>query len=192
MPITDTMQHRRGFMSDQSNVPAPPPPAVRPVQGLIVLGALVVVLVVYVVAMTLLGFKDLWPGLLFVLCWLSFEQGAPARLVPNAAGAAVGLLVGWSMKGFAMWFGAAGIWVFLAVLLVVIYLQIIQWGKTWNNPTTAMVLTIATVPQLQRDFELIPALIVLALTIAYFAGLMALVAAITRRRAAAVQQRQPA
>ena len=178
-------------MSAQPEAAAAPPSPPTPVQGLITLGAIVAVLAAYVVAITLLGFKNLWPGLLFVLCWLSFEQGAMQRLLPNAAGAAFGLLVGWSMKGFAVWFGAAGIWVFVGVALLVIYLQVIQRGKTWNNATAAMYLTMATTPQFQQDLELASAFLVLILTVVYFGGLMALVNAITRRRAAATQ-RQPA
>lgn len=175
-------------MSEQSKTAAAPPSAPTPVQGLIVLGAIVAVLAIYVVAMTMLGFKNLWPGLIFVLCWLSFEQGAADRLVPNAAGAAFGLLVGWSMKGFAIWFGAAGIWVFVGVALVVVYLQVMQRGKTWNNATTAMYLTTATTPQFQQDLELASALLVLLLTVAYFGGLVTVNNAITRRRAAQTER----
>jgi len=171
-------------MSDQT-VRTAASSGMTPVQGLMTLGAVVVVLAIFIAGSMFLGLHDLWAGFLFLLCWASFEHAAADKLFGCAAGAAFGLLLAWSMKLFPGWFGDAGLMVFVGVLLIVVYMQIMQWAKTLVNATAMLYLTVGVIPMVNAETQFTSAFLVLALAIAYFGGLMTTMRVVGDRRAAA-------
>lgn len=148
--------------------------SMTPVQGLAMLGAVVVALAIFITALTFLGLHDLWAAFLFLIGWASFEHMAPEKFLSNAAGSAFGLLLAWSMKLFPLWFGEVGLMVFMSVLLIVVYMQIMQWGKTLVNATAMLYLTVGVIPIVNAEMQFPSAFLVLALSIAYFGGLIAM------------------
>jgi|GEM_PF-658312 len=148
--------------------------SMTPVQGLMMLGAVVVALAIFITAITFLGLHDMWAAFLFLIGWASFEHMAPEKFLSSAAGSAFGLLLAWSMKLFPIWFGETGLIVLLGVVLVVVYMQIMQWGKTLVNATAMLYLTVGVIPLVNAEMQFPSPFLVLALSVAYFGGLIAM------------------
>ena len=159
-----------------------------PVQGLAMLGAVVVVLAIFITALIFLGLHDMWAAFLFLIGWASFEHMAPERFLSSAAGSAFGMLLAWSMKLFPLWFGEAGLMVFMSVLLIVVYMQIMQWGKTLVNATAMLYLTVGVIPIVNAEMQFPSAFLVLALSIAYFGGLIAMMRVHGKRKETSLKQ----
>lgn len=174
-------------MSDQTTVRPAVSSGMTPVQGVMMLGAVVVVLAVFIAACMFLGLHDMWAGFLFLLCWASFEHAAPEKLFDCAAGAAFGLLLAWSMKVFPVWFGAAGMAIFVGLLLVVVYMQIMQWGKRLVNAPAMLYLTVGVIPLLNTELQFPSAFLVLGLAVVYFGGLLTVMRLFDGRKAATAQ-----
>lgn len=144
-----------------------------PLKGLLVLAGVVIVVAGFIALNGLLGVHEYWGGFLFLLYWAGLEHMEFRQLPHCIAGALVGLAMGWLMTALPGWFGeTTGMLVFVGLVLVLIYCQVMSWAPIAINMVTMLYLTVCAIPAVQANVDLAHVLIALLLAIAYFAGLV--------------------
>lgn len=155
---------------------APTPP-----KGLLMLAGTVVVVGAFIALNHALGIVDIWAAFLFLLYWGMIEKMNLAKLPNCVIGALLGLLTAYLLQTLPLTLGFSGkVIAFIAILLLV-YSLIMGWLTIAINGMTMLFLTVVTIPALQPHIDFANLLIALALGIAYFGGLMALVGFIRQR-----------
>ena len=160
-----------------------------PVKGLLVLAAVVVVVATYLLLNHAMGLTESWAGFLFLVCW-AVSVLDPSKLAECAIGAFVGVLVAYAMQALPPVLGIVAFVPILAVILAMVYCQIMGWIKVLVNLTTMTFLTIASMPLVQAHVSFPNLFATLAFGVAYFAGLV-LAGRWFARRAAAKRSAAP-
>ena len=142
-----------------------------PVKGLLVLAAVVVVVATYLLLNHAMGLTESWAGFLFLVCW-AVSVLDPSKLAECAIGAFVGVLVAYAMQALPPVLGIVAFVPILAVILAMVYCQIMGWIKVLVNLTTMTFLTIASMPLVQAHVSFPNLFATLAFGVAYFAGLV--------------------
>jgi hypothetical protein len=150
---------------------APGAPRVTPVQGLLLLAAVVVFVAVYLWANHAMGLTEGWAGFLFLVCWAVSHLDL-SKLVECAVGAFVGVLVAYAMQRLLPAMGTAALVPILGVILVMVYCQIMGWFTLAVNLTTMTFLTIASMPLVQAQVSFPNLFATLAFGVAYFAAVV--------------------
>lgn len=153
--------------SSQASQPAP-----TPAKTLVMLAAIVVVIGIFLALCHVLGVTDFWAGFLFVLYWGMFEGTDTKKLPHCILGALVGLLLGFLMQTLPQVVGPSGGLIFLGLVLVIIYCQLMSWLPMAVNAMTMIFLTVGTIPALQAHTDFFNALLGLVLGVVYFGGLI--------------------
>lgn len=148
------------------------PAAMTPVKGFLTLVAVVVVLAAFLVLSHFAGITETWAAFLFLLYWGGIQHTNMEQLPGTVLGSIIGLLLAYLFQQSPVWFGSAGGNVFLCVILVVVYFQIMGWLSVAVNMAGMLYLMVGTIPAVQSSFNFIGALIGLIAGVAYFAGLM--------------------
>tara|TARA_R110000772_G_scaffold46915_1_gene107137 strand:- start:11632 stop:12165 length:534 start_codon:yes stop_codon:yes gene_type:complete len=143
-----------------------------PVKGLLVLLGIIIVVAAFIALNTALGIHEFWAGFLFLLYWAGIEHFAWDKLAACVAGAIVGLLMACLVFALPRWLGDAGGLVVLALILVLIYCQVMGWLPVAINLTTMLFLTAGTIPAVQESVNFADAFISLGLAFIYFIGLV--------------------
>jgi branched-subunit amino acid transport protein AzlD len=151
---------------------APAAAAMPPAKGLLVLGGLVVVIGAFLWITHLLGITEVWVAFLFLLYWAGLDHAQMETLPKAIVGAAVGLLIAYSLQQLPLSMGNAGLGVFLAIILVLVYFQIVGWLTLAVNMSTMLFLTVGTIPPIQAAFNFQALLMALGAGIIYFVGLV--------------------
>ncbi|QDX80473.1 hypothetical protein B9N43_03905 [Denitratisoma sp. DHT3] len=147
--------------------------AMTPGKGLLVLLAIIVVVGAFLALGHALGVAEIWAAFLFLLYWAGIEHAAVDRLPACISGAVLGLLLGYLLKMLPLWLGAAtGGGVFLALVLLLVYCQVMGWLVVAVNMVTMLYLTVTTIPAIQSGVDFGGAFSALALGIVYFGGLV--------------------
>src|SRR5262249_38395668 len=120
----------------------------------------------------MLGIKEFWSGFLFLTYWAGIEQMNFKKLPGCIVGALSGLLLAYLLFVLPTWLGAGGIPVFLGLIVIVVYCQIMGWLAVAINMTTMLFLTVGTIPSVQAGVDFAGALAALILGVCYFAGLV--------------------
>ncbi|MBL0123010.1 MAG: hypothetical protein IPP88_09885 [Betaproteobacteria bacterium] len=120
--------------------------ALSPRKGLLVLFGLVVVIGAFLWITHLLGITEVWVAFLFLLYWAGLNHAQMGMLPKAIVGAVVGLLIAYSLQQLPLRLGNAGLAVFLAIILVLVYFQIVGWLTLAVNMSTMLFLTVATIP----------------------------------------------
>lgn len=141
----------------------------------------------YLVLCGVLGNTEFYAGFLFLLNWAAFEHMKIDKL-PNAIlGAALGLALGYALKFLVTGpLGATGGYIFGAMVLPIVYCQIIGWLPMLVNFTTMTFLAVTTIPHVQAHGDFRNAAIALALGIVYFGLVLGIPAWLSARREAVV------
>lgn len=168
--------------SDTTETPLP----MTPVKGLLVLLGIIVVVAGFIALNIALGVHEFWAGFLFLLYWAGIEHVAWDKLIPCVVGAVVGLTMAWLLFALPGWFGETGGYVFLGLILVLVYCQVMGWLSVAINLTTMLYLTAGTIPAVQEGVKFDQAFISLSLAFAYFIGLVWVGMKLMARRTAAV------
>jgi hypothetical protein len=150
-----------------------------PVKAFLILLTVVIVIVGFITICRGLGLVHLWAGFAFLLFWGAVEQLSTAKLVPCALGAFFGLTLGWLSHALPEWLPEAGIWLFLGILLVAIYCQIIGRLPIVVNACAMTLLTFSTIPELREHFY--DAYLALLAAVIFFGGLKLVAEAIARK-----------
>lgn len=162
---------------------APAAPKPTPVKGLLILGALVVVIGLFLALGYALGVTQLWVGFVFLLFW-GQEQFKFEKLSACILGALSGLGVAYAVQVLPPVLGPAGLAPIVGLILVMMYCAIMGWLTVAINTTCWAFLTIGTISVIQAQVDFRGSFVALALGITYFAGL-AWLAQLFMQRAAA-------
>jgi hypothetical protein len=158
-------------------------PAMAPAKGLLLLLGVVVVVGGFIGLNAALGIKEFWGGFLFLLYWTGVEHMKFEKLPGCITGALVGLLLGYLLLALPLWMGEIGGVVFLALILVLVYFQIMSWLPVAVNMMTMLFLTVGTIPSIQTGADFAGILAALVLGIVYFVGLLWLANKFQQRKA---------
>jgi hypothetical protein len=169
--------------SDVQGSSTQPDARITPVQGLLVLAAVVVFVAVYLILNHALGLTESWAGFLFLVCWAVSHLDV-SKLAECAVGAFVGVLVAYAMQRLPPVLGVIALVPVLGVILVMVYCQIMGWLTLVVNLTTMTFLTIASMPLVQVHVGFPNLFATLAVGVAYFAGLVLIGRWVTRHTAA--------
>ena len=158
---------------------------VAPMKALGILAAVVVVIAGFLGLMAAVGNHEAWAGFLFLLYW-SMAEGMKLEALPKSVvGALVGIGIASLLFLLPQTLGATiGGLTFLAVVLVLVYLQIRNSLPIAVNMATMIFLTVGTIPHLQSHASFIDSLAALLLGTAYFGGLAFAMSFIGRRTGA--------
>jgi hypothetical protein len=149
-------------------------PAMSPAKGLLILGGVVVVVGGFIGLNTALGIKEFWGGFLFLLWWTGVEHMKFEKLPSCIIGALVGLALSYLLHALPQWIGPLGGLVFLGLILVVVYCQIMGWLAIAINMIAMLFLTVGTIPAVQAGADFAGVLAALILGVIYFVGLLKL------------------
>lgn len=152
---------------------APVEAEMTPGKGLLVLLAIVVVIGAFLALNHGLGITEVWAAFLFLLYWAGIEHAAVEKLPSCIVGAVLGLLMGYLMNRLPIWLGAStGGMVFLGLILLLIYCQVMGWLLVAVNMVTMLYLTVTTIPAIQSGVDFIGAFIALGIGVVFFGGLV--------------------
>jgi len=152
-----------------------------PAMGLLTLAGAVVVVGSFVVLAQVLAIGDTWVGFLFALYWAGLERGNLKKLPHCVVGAAVGLTVAYFMHALPQVMGTIAWAPCLAVVLVLVYCQIMGWFAIPINMATMLFLTIATIPMISAATQYPKLMISLAFGALYFLGVILIAKQVARR-----------
>jgi len=142
-----------------------------PAKGLLSLISIIVVVAVFVGLNSWIGIADFWAGFLFVLYWSGVEHMKMERLPHCIVGAALGLLVSYGLQTLPHAFGTLGIIIPLAVIILMVYCQVMSWLPILVNTATMLFLTVATIPALQMHGNFISVLSGFGIGVVFFVTL---------------------
>ena len=145
---------------------------ITPLKGLLVLLGIIVVVGGFIALNSALGVHEFWAGFLFLLYWAGIEHVAWDKLAACVVGAVVGLTMAWLLFALPGWFGEAGGFIFLGLILVLVYCQVMGWLPVAVNLTTMLFLTAGTIPAVQSGVNFAHAFIALGLAFVCFIGLV--------------------
>ncbi len=146
---------------------------ISPVNGLLILAAVVVFVAIFLALNHAMGLTESWSGFLFLVCWAVSHMDF-SRLADCAVGALVGVLVAYALQQLPPLLGVAAFVPLLCVILAMVYCQIMGWLTVMVNLTTMTFLTIASMPLVQAHVSFPNLLATLAFGVTYFAGLVLL------------------
>lgn len=149
-------------------------PLRTPGNTLLMLIAVSVVIGIFLGLCHALGTVDYWAAFLFILYWGMFEHTDAKKLPHCIVGAMVGLLASYLLQVLPQVMGPSGGLVFLGVIFILIYGQLMGWLPVAINAMTMLFLTVGTSTALQAHTNFGSVLIALLLGIAYFGGLISL------------------
>jgi hypothetical protein len=159
-------------------------PALTPAAGLLTLGAVAVVIAIFIALNHALGISDNWVGFLFLTYWGSVEQLKLDRLPKCILGALVGLLAAYGLQALPHLMGrGAGLALAIGAIVALVYCVIMASWPIAVNTCTMLFLTVATIPAIQAHPgfpKLFPAL---GTGVAYFAVLGSITTALRIRSA---------
>lgn len=157
--------------------------AMTPAKGLLVLLGVVVVVGGFIGLNAALGIKEFWGGFLFLLYWTGIEHGKFEKLPGLIVGSLFGLGLAYLLLALPLWLGEPGGLVFLGLILVVVYCQIMGWLSLAVNMAAMLFLTVGTIPAVQGGADFAGALAALLLGIVYFGGLLWLAGRLQKKAA---------
>lgn len=148
------------------------PTAVTPGKALLILAGVVVVVAGFILLTSALGIPDFWAGFLFLLYWAGIQHTDTRQLLPSITGAFFGVLLLYLSHGLPDWFGDAGLFAFVGLLIVVIYCQILGLFAVAINMIAMLYLTVGTIPAVQEHCTISDIASALVLGIVYFVGII--------------------
>lgn len=171
--LQDTSPADSGASKDGRNV--------SPGRGLLMLAGAVVVVGAFVALARMLAIGDTWVGFIFALYWAGLERGNLRKLPHCLVGAALGLTVAYLLHALPRVLGAAALAPCLAVILALVYCQLMGWFEVAINMVTMLFLTVATIPMVSAVAQYPKLIISLAFGALYFVGVILIANRLARR-----------
>lgn len=153
-------------------------PRVPLAQGLLVLGAVVVLIAVYIALCVGLRVVDLFPGFFFLYHWGNVEQGKMSALTMVIPGAVSGLALGWLLHLASG--SLIGVIAFVVLLLPIILCQIMGLFGRVINVATMLFLTFSTISHVQAHASFAGMFASLAIAVALFVPVVAVAGRMAR------------
>ncbi|HLS99674.1 MAG: hypothetical protein WDA10_06635 [Porticoccaceae bacterium] len=153
-------------------------------KGLMVVGAIAVVVVAFLLLTRALGIAEFWAGFLFLFFWAGIEQMRFERLNFAVVGACVGLLAALALNQLPQLLGGGGLALALAGVVALVYCQVMGWLALLVNNATMLFLTVATIPHLQASGNFPQMFAGLLVGVVFFGGLLWSAFRVARWRAA--------
>ena len=144
----------------------------HPAKGLLVVLAIAVAVVLFLLLTSSLGINEFWAGFLWLFFWAGVEHMRFDRLNQSVVGACVGLGAAMALKLFPQWLGVLGLVAALAIVVVLVYCQVMGWFSLLVNNATMLFLTVATIPHLQGHGDFGQIYTALVLGVVFFGGLL--------------------
>ena len=140
------------------------------IQALLVLVAVAIGIGGYIALSTVLALRESYIGFIFVFYWLSVEHGKPQRLPAIILGSCFGLATSWLLQ-YAVHadHGAAWLALFLAIVALAIVCLVLGRLSLVVNAPAMLVLTVFTIPHIQRGADFARLYQALAFAAGYFA-----------------------
>lgn len=138
------------------------------------LAAVTLVIGIFIGLCYALGITDFWPAFLFIWYWGMIEHANVKKLPHCIAGAIVGFLASYLLQVLPHVMGPSGGLVFLGVVFVLVYSQLMGWMPLAINAVTMLFLTVGTSTVLQAQANFCNGLAALVFGIAFFGGLISL------------------
>jgi len=168
--------------SESAEVTADPRPT--PLKALGILVGVIVMIAAYITLCTLLGNQEFYVGFIWLLCWSVIEQMKIERLPHSVLGAAGGMALCYLLKVLVTSsLGATGGLIFGALVLPVLYFQMMGWFPLVINFTLMTFLAVLTIPYVQASGNFRDMAIILPVAVAYFGLIIALPTWLASRRA---------
>ena len=155
-------------------------------------GTVIVLIAAFFVLAGAAGLREPWAALLFLFQWSMMEEMKLDRLPRSALGAAAGVTIASLPAWLAPSIGAgAGLAVMLLVVLAAVFLLIRGMAGVVINPATMAFLTVATIPHITQAARPVDLFLGIVAGVIYFGGLVAIPAALAKRRAGVSESGTP-
>jgi hypothetical protein len=159
------------------NAPAEQPAALSLLNGflifLLVIGAAVGWLVI---GSNALGITSFFASFLFLWYWAAVEQADFKQWPQCVIGALVGLILAWQLAYLPVHYGTVGTTSSIAIMLIAIFIQIMNWVPIAFNRAAMLFLTVFAAPALLANFKVVSNVLETALAIIggaiFFAGIV--------------------
>jgi hypothetical protein len=145
--------------------------SLSPAKGLLALGVIILIVAAYIALCMAVGTKEFYGGFLFALYWTGIEQMKMEKLASSVVGALVGLLLAFLGHALPEQMGQNGFFLFLAIILVAVYCQVMGWLPLAINMSTMLFLTAGTIPYVASNADFTGILLSLIIGIVFFGGL---------------------
>ena len=139
-----------------------------------VLLGVIVVVAGFVFLTVSVGVVEMWAGFLFLLYWAGIEHVDMEKLPSCIVGGFFGILLAYLAHGMGALAGVdhnTSLMLFVGLLLVVIYFQILGKFTILINMMTMLYLTVGSIPAIQESASAVGMASALALAILYFGGI---------------------
>jgi len=168
----------------------PPRPSIP--QTLLLLVGILATLAGYLAICAALGTQEYYAGFFFLFFWTGIQKADFAALPSTVAGAFFGLALGLLLQQLSARFGPNGGLIFLAPVLVVLFLLLRGHLRFVINDTAMLMLTVATVAHVQAHADFAEMFISLAAAVVFFGALFWVMNWVTIRLAARSEAKAPA
>lgn len=168
----------------------PPRPSIP--QTLLLLFGVIVGAGAFIWLNTLVGTSEFYVGFFFLFFWAGIQKVDFAALPSTVAGAVFGIALGLLLQQLIARFGPNGGLIFLAPVLVVLFLLLRGHLRFVINDSAMLMLTVATVAHVQAHADFTGMFISLALAVVFFGGLFWVTNWVTNRLAARTEANAPA
>lgn len=139
---------------EQSAAAAAPPLSLT--NGILLLILIVAGIVGWIALGTVyLALKSFFASFLFGWYWATHEHAAFERIPACVIGALVGVGLAWTLKAFPVLFPAWGLWAAVALVVVALFLQIMNWVPLVVNANSMLFLTVLAAPALLTNLDLV-------------------------------------
>lgn len=159
--------------------------SMSPLTGLMILGAVVLVVVGFIMLTMAFGNKDPWVGFLFLTYWAGREEMKFEELPKCVGGALFGIFMAYLLQVLPPQMGATGLYVAVGVILIAVYCQVMGWFPVVANVVAMLFLTVGAVPYIQSNGNFANIAFALVLGILFFAGLVWILGLFQKKQAAA-------
>lgn len=156
-----------------------------PGRGLVVLAGSAIGVAVYIGIATALGIAPLYAGFLFAFYFGGIQRGAPRAYPAALIGMLGGLLTAALLHILPGLFGTAGLVVPLLAIVLAVYALLLGWAPTLVNNGFMLMLTIGTIPAVQREAAFAGMACAILLVAAMMGALLLAGGMLARRRSAA-------
>ena len=158
-------------MSSQSVGAGAAAPAPSVPVALLIVAATVVVCAAFIALNLVAGTQEYYAGFFFLLYWAGLQK-ADLRVFPaSAVGSFVGLALGYLLHQLQAQFGVTGQLLFVASLLVVLFVYTRQQLRLAINDATMVFLTLSTVMHVQAHASFPGMFVSFVLSVVFFGAL---------------------
>jgi hypothetical protein len=155
------------------NVPSEQPAKLSPFNGFLILLLIIAAAVAWlVIGSKALGITSFFASFLFLWYWAAVENADFKQWLPCVIGALVGVGLAWQSAYLPANFGTPGMIAGIAVLLIAIYIQIMNWFPIAINRAAMLFLTVFAAPALLKQVNLVETSLAIVGGAVFFAGVV--------------------